>query len=498
MENAIKAFDEKNIYGSFYLLECEFALSVSYVQEVVNAPNTYTAVPLAPTFVRGLFNLRGTVIPVLDLRRLLNLNQDEQGPSKIAVIEFEGACIGLLFDKTGEVFKDNADERSDLNSGEAERLISGVFKKDGGARLIQILDVSKLFKLQRIPKDSNHNRLRQTSLARRRGQKSQCISFLVGPAQCSLPISGIQEIIKADRINDSVLAGDGCIGTIDLRGSTVPVIDFASLLKYREVRQSQSFGESDRRIIVMRLDQELFGLMVDEIVSIISYYPDELLSFPVVEQNRGDMFIGCITGHADREILLLDHTKILTNKEVNQITHGHSKLYRKKSDDVDVIAAKKAGRSTYITFKVQGLQAVPIKEVREIIELPKNLMQPPGRKPHVLGVLNLRGDLVTIVDARSLYLSDKEAAQSEARKVLVFKNGDQHFGLVVDAVESIITFSESDKLTLPRIIYDQGADSLSSDVSEAVQFTDTQGNKIGIMILSVERVAQRALGSMAA
>lgn len=491
--------EDKAIFGSFYLMDSEFALSVSYVQEVVNAPFSYTSVPLSPNYLKGLFNLRGTVVPVIDLKELLGLKNGQMSETqKIAIIELHGTCVGLLFDSTGEVFKNNEDERSDFDNINSNNVIAGVFKKDMGKRIVQILDVAKLFKLQNIPKDTSRNRLGRESLGKKRGSKRQCISFVVGPAKCSLPISDIQEIIKVDKVNESALGIGDCIGTIDLRGATVPVIDFSSLLKYRDVDRSERNTQGDRRIVVMRLEKELFGLLVDSIDSIISFFPDELITFPILEQERGDMFLGCITGYSDSDILLLDHQKILTNTEVNEITRGHSKLYQAREHSSDKIKSKGGLRRTYITFKIDGTFAVAINEVKEVIDYPKNLLQLPGLRQHVKGVLNLRGELVTIVDARSMYLSVQKAALPESQKVLVFKRNHLHFGLVVDSVESIVTFAENDKIKLPEMLYSQGDKSMTADVSEAIEVLDSNGQKKNMLILSVDSLAERATKTLVA
>lgn len=493
------ANEDKAIFGSFYLMDSEFALSVSYVQEVVNAPASYTSVPLAPVYLKGLFNLRGTVVPVIDLKELLGMKSGTLSDmQKIAIIELNGSCVGLLFDKTGEVFKNNEDERSNFDNSNSTGIISGVFKKDAGKRIVQILDVSKLFKLQNIPKDSSKNRMGRESLGKNRGNRKQCISFVIGPAKCSLPISDIQEIIKVESVSESALGFGDCIGTIDLRGTTVPVIDFPALLKYREVDRSATATQGDRRIVVMRLEKELFGLMVDSIDSIVSFFPDELITFPVIEQKRADMFLGCITGYGDSDILLLDHQKILTNVEVNEITQGHSKLYQAHDNGKETIKSKGGSRCTYITFKIEGSYAVAISEVKEIIDFPPNLLQPPGLKKHVRGVVNLRGELVTIVDARSMYMNNSKLNQTESQKVLVFKRDQFHFGLVVDSVESIVTFAENDKVKLPEMLYSRGEDSMSSDISEAIEVLDSNGQKKNMLILSVEALAQRATKSFAA
>lgn len=488
------------IFGSFLLSNSEFALSVSFVQEVVNVPDSYTSVPLAPSYLKGLFNLRGTVMPVLDLSELLNLKSSTaKDDQKIAIVELEGVCVGLLFDKTGEVFRSNEDERSDFESNNTSGVVCGVFKKDNGKRIVQILDLTRVFKLHNVPKDSSRSRLERENQSKKRGARKQCISFIVGPAKCALPISDIQEILKIDKLSETALSVGNCIGTIDLRGFTVPVIDFCSLLNYREVDRSEEATHGNRRIVVMRLENELFGLMVDSVDSIVSFFPDELLTFPLVEQKKVEMFVGCITGHGETDILLLDHQKILSHDEVRDITRGHSKIYQNHSASSDT-KTKGGSRRTFITFKVHGTYAVGINEVKEIIEFPQQLLQPPGLKKHVKGVLNLRGNLVTIIDARNLYQTSAEEnnVNPNAKKVLVFTKNGVSFGLIVDSVESIITFSDNDKIKLPKMIYNTGETGLSADISEAVEVTDSSGSKKSMLIINIDSVFARATDSLAA
>ncbi len=497
--NTLTKKENREIFGSFYLSNSEFAISVSYVQEVVNAPPLYTSIPLAPSYLKGLFNLRGTIVPVIDLTELLSIKNSQTNEiQKIAIIELNGACVGLLFNKTGEVFKNNEDERSDFEITNLNSVVSGVFKKDFGKRIVQILDVAKLFKLQNIPKDTSQSRLVRENQRKKRGHKKQCISFVVGPAKCALPISDIQEIVKVEKVSESALGFGDCIGTIDLRGTTVPVIDFSALLEYRKVDRSDTATQGDRRIVVMRLENEHFGLMVDSIDSIVSFFPDELLTFPIIEQKRGDMFLGCITGYGTSDIILLDHQKILTNIEVNEITRGHSKIYQAKDYDKNKMKSKGGSRRTYITFKVDCSYAVAINEVKEIIDYPTNLLQPPGIKKHVRGVLNLRGELVTIVDARSMYYDKLQTDQIHSQKVLIFKKDNYHFGLVVDSVESIITFAENDKIVLPKILFRQEDENMNADILEAIEVIDEKGQKNTLLILSAASFLHRASQSLVA
>lgn len=70
--------------------------------------------------------------------------------------------------------------------------------------------------------------------------------------------------------------------------------------------------------------------------------------------------------------------------------------------------------------------------------------------------------------------------------------------MIVDSVESIITFAENDKINLPEILYSKGEDSMTSDVSEAIEVTDVNGQKSNLLILSVDSLTRRATKTFAA
>ena len=75
------------------------------VQEIIRVAEI-TQVPRAPRAVKGVINLRGKVIPVIDLRRQLGLGEVEPGrATRIVVVTFEGRLLGLLVDSAQQVLK---------------------------------------------------------------------------------------------------------------------------------------------------------------------------------------------------------------------------------------------------------------------------------------------------------------------------------------------------------------------------------------------------------
>jgi len=131
---------------TFFLDDRFFSIEVEKVQEVIRY-QTITPVPLAPTVVCGLINLRGQIVTAIDLRRLLQVGErrDERLPINI-VIQTRHSIFSLLVDRIGDVLEvdDECFEHPpDTLDGIARELIRGAYKLQG--RLLLVLNVEKLF-----------------------------------------------------------------------------------------------------------------------------------------------------------------------------------------------------------------------------------------------------------------------------------------------------------------------------------------------------------------
>lgn len=481
MEPAVvtpNAQDATELFGSFHLADTELALSVASLQEVVNYPETITQVPLAPSYLLGLFNLRGRLIPIVQLSQLLKL--PEEGPreaAKIAVVDLDHAKIGLLFDGTGEILRVHSEQKIMFErSDDAFPMIGGALKLDAGNRILQILSVDTLARLQDIPvmkagREISAETARRVSM----GQRRQSVSFRAQGARLALPMSAIHEIIRVPELLSSVLAGEHCIGMLNLRGHTVPVIDFARFLGLPSLAQDVLAPEGfddERRVIVVKQSDVYFGLLVDEVESIVSFRDDELLAIPSFSASRPSLFTGCISTHSEQNIILIDETALFSDAIVADITLGHRELYAAESTSHSGRSTRRSrSRETYVTFRLDQLMGMRIDQLREVIDYPPEVMQPPGAPTFVRGILNLRRKLITIIDLRALYGMAAYADMSHA-KVLVVENGTEKFGLIVDAVENIVTIDTGDKLTVPSVLLNQIDVALRNDMKEVVELPD--------------------------
>ncbi|WP_198651537.1 chemotaxis protein CheW [Dyella sp. C11] len=466
------------LFGSFHLGDTELVLPVATVQEVVNYPAVVTQVPLAPSYLLGLFNLRGRLIPIIHLGQLLQLpGEGSRANAKIAIVEFRQGRIGLLFDGTGEILRVPAEQKVLFDDGQGEMsMIGGALKLDGGNRILQILNVDALHRLPDMPMLKADAQASESARQRAaQGQRRQGVSFRVSETRLALPMGAIHEIIRVPELLRSVLASELCLGMLNLRGNTVPVIDFARFLGLPcAVAEGMVPGDFDdpRRIVVIRQQDMDFGLLVDDVESIVGYRDEELLAIPSFNAERPQLFTGCISRDGAADIMLINEAALLDDAVVTELTQGHRALYQVESTSERGQAKRRSGvRETYVTFKLDQLMGMRIDQLREVIDFPPDVMQPPGAPDYVRGILNLRRKLVTIIDLRALY-GMKAYADIEGAKVLVVENDEEKFGLVVDAIENIVTIDAADKLVVPSVLRNQIDHALRNDMREVVELPD--------------------------
>lgn len=486
-----------NIYGSFFLGDTELAINVRSIQEVVNFPSKIILMPLAPDFMIGVFNLRGLIIPIINLKKLLQFKEsDTIGNEKIAIVEHMGVRVGLIFDRTSEILriKDESHYSFNYSSGSGPNVISGAIKLDGGERILQMLDPFALVNIENVPQVAEYQQkhIKAASSAGHHHQfRKKCISFKLSNVKMAFEISGIHEIVKVSEIQESTFKSELSLGIINLRGHVVPIINFAKLIG---LNHDENIGISEKRIIILKLDQELVGLLVDSVENISTYLTTEIVPVPLLQKKRSGMFEGCIIVEGE-EVLLLSSPNVISNEELMGLTRGHSNIYKINSQKEE---SKKnsSKRESYISFRLNHLFGVSISDVREIINYPEELLSAPGLPSFVLGMLNLRGEMVTIVETRSLYAFKEENNDRKNSKILIFIKDDEKFGLVVDSVDSIVTINSDQKMKVPGLMVQQIKNQFENDIKEIVSIPMKDDKESALIILNMEPVTERIRKSM--
>ena len=145
-----------------------YGVDIGDVREIIRM-QTITRVPGAPSFVEGLINLRGRVVPVVDLRKRLNLKVSEQTKdSRVVVVDIAGQNVGVIVDGVTEVLRipnSSVEPPSDMVTGVDSDYLRGIAKLE--SKLIILLEMNKVLS----------------------GVQGEMISSLKGAAEEILPVA---------------------------------------------------------------------------------------------------------------------------------------------------------------------------------------------------------------------------------------------------------------------------------------------------------------------
>jgi purine-binding chemotaxis protein CheW len=127
----------------FELADQLYALPIQNTQEIIRMANI-TNVPNTRDYVEGIINLRGSIVPVINLNRRLGLPvKDYDDSTRIIVVEYNGQKVGMIVDNVHEVGRYNSDEvEPPVVDGDNVDFISGVVKK--GDDLWLLLNLAKV------------------------------------------------------------------------------------------------------------------------------------------------------------------------------------------------------------------------------------------------------------------------------------------------------------------------------------------------------------------
>ncbi|AEG14909.1 MULTISPECIES: chemotaxis protein CheW [Desulfofundulus] len=127
----------------FQLNDQQYALPIQETQEIIRMTDI-TRVPNTKSYVEGIINLRGSIVPVINLNRRLDLPvRDYTDATRIIVVEYEGQKVGMIVDNVLEVGRYNADEMEPpAVAGDNMEFLRGVIKK--GDRLWLLLNLGRV------------------------------------------------------------------------------------------------------------------------------------------------------------------------------------------------------------------------------------------------------------------------------------------------------------------------------------------------------------------
>jgi purine-binding chemotaxis protein CheW len=386
------------LFGSFVLGEDEFALPASCFREVVNYPDKMTTLPLSPRFLEGIFTLRGSVIPIVNLGRVFNPERafgatDRQNRHP----RLSGVLVGILFDATGEILRVRPEQRSTLAyRWRKGGVVAGTILLDHGARLVQMLDPDALMRIENVPQvlalqsaDRGAPHARRAPPVRQLRVGAFSFAFEMAPSRrlsacrsCSLGAE--QRAVPGPHQLPRQPGGGG--GFCHPAQSATP--------SWRARRASP-----DQRIIVARIDDATIGFLVDSVDNIVNFYSEEIMPIPMLSKARAGMFGGCLSKPELGDIFFLDHQQIFSSNEIKEMRSGHANLYPKDEGRWPRCSgATRARPAQGLHHLCAGKQLCGRDQAGARDHRPHlgEITRPPGLPAFMRGMLNLRQQMVTV------------------------------------------------------------------------------------------------------
>jgi len=149
MEAVASLSTSENQYLTFMLSGEEYGVDILTVQEL-RGWETTTPIPNTPSFVLGVINLRGVVVPIVDLRNRFGLESIEYGPTTVVIIvKVEAAgkerVLGIVVDAVSEVYDINQSDMQpppDMEGSISIDFVTGLATMDD--KMVILLDINKL------------------------------------------------------------------------------------------------------------------------------------------------------------------------------------------------------------------------------------------------------------------------------------------------------------------------------------------------------------------
>ncbi|WP_119153617.1 chemotaxis protein CheW [Caldimonas tepidiphila] len=401
-------------------------LPVHALREVLPCPAVLESMPAATPWMRGAFSLRGTVIPVLDLRPVLGLAADGPVAKVVVVMRWQQRLLGLLAEAVCGIATVEAQRLSVLSAAPGGAAVPTTHAIELPEGVVTVLDAQRLAELPGVT-------LVQEPPAGMHGvQAVQHEPVLLLAAEgllLGVPAMLVDATVPQVRPRASALASGLCLGVMKHQGGEVPVVDALRLAGLARCNESVA-----STAIVLRLGQGRVALLVDEVKDLLYPPAEHVLAMPAMTLQQAELFKGVLETSQLQPCLLFDAAALGAYPPLQ----GLARLSRAAGDAGGLDGRAQASqRDTVLTFRVGIELAASLRQVVEIVPLPESIAPLRASDGAMRGLFIHRGAVLPLLSLAGL-LGEPETQllASEARVLIVGEEGAR-VGLAVEALHSI-------------------------------------------------------------
>lgn len=453
--------------------EC-FAFPMESVLEIIRVPST-VSVPLTPTALVGLANLRGTVLPVVDLRRTLALEDRSYDDATRVVVVDCGQPVGLVVDRVARVMNVEPDKIETAQSVQETirvDLLTGVVKNVDGHDLIQLLDAPKLVSLQfaTMERGATADAAADAGLsgaasreARQRDEDDtiQLVSLMVDGQEYAFAIHEVDEIVRVpEQIAHVPHTQSHVLGLINLRNRLLPLVSLRRIFSLSELPLNEN-----NRVVVVRLQTESgegqrVGIVVDQVREVlrVSHSVQDRLPSILSRGEVDEIGAVCRLEGGRRLVSILSAGALFQQKafqDALELQRQHESGETAAASEEDAAVQGETDETQLVVYQLATQEyGVDIHSVQEIIRVPETLNRVPKTPEFVEGMINLRGMVLPVVEMRLRFGFDR-VERNDRQRILVLNVAGVRTGFIVDSVAEVLRVPRSAVERSPKLSEEQ-------------------------------------------
>lgn len=478
---------------AFHLQGEIFAFPMGSVREIIRMPAT-AHLPTAPASLMGVANLRGTLLPVVDLSTILFNHPVRITEASRVIVVDAGILIGMVVDRVDKALTIDA-HRIDREAAHAtlkDELLSGIIKDVAGHAMVMILNVQQV--LGHEFNALSHARTRRDLPgAMEMGKEShevhheetlRIVTFMVEREEYAFPLASVQEIVRVPaEIGHVPKAPPHMLGMMNLRHRLLPMVCLRRLFGFPTVPLNDQ-----NKVIVLTPHGESgreFGIVTDQVNAVLNVPKSLVEKLPELLDRKGEQAeidAVCRLDHGARLISVLAPDRLVDAGLFHAADAGGDS--RLSSDPSAMTQAGNTDKELqFVVFRLAEEEfGVPIEFVQEIIRLPDKLTHVPNTPAFIEGMVNLRGLLLPVIDLRTR-LNLPKSGRNDQQRIVVFTRSGTRTGFVVDSVTEVL------KLSTRNI---EPAPTLTSDMGGMMhQVANLDGKNRMILLLNIEKLLTR-------
>jgi purine-binding chemotaxis protein CheW len=469
-----------NQYVTFAVAGEMFAVPMAPVQEIIRVPEV-SCLPLAPAALDGLANLRGRVLPIINLRRLLGCPERENDDATRALVIHIGQPLGFVVDRVASVVTiepDEVESADSIQSIVAADYLTGVIKRPrangGGHDMLLSIDFARLIDGQfsqvvasRRDTAGTPGVGATTSDRPAEGDPAsdelRLVSFAVADQEYALDIAEVQEIVQLpERVSELPGSPAHVLGVISLRQRLLPLVSLRTLFGLPRLDYAEQ-----HRIVVTSLPGGLnVGLVTDsvkEVLSVPRAQADRMPGLLSADAQLQEFSSICRLDGGKRLVSIIATDKLLRMPAIEQALDAARRAGASQTDqgaqtmgaETNEIDAVADDDMQVVIFRLGAEEfGVPIMSVQEIVRVPEALTRVPRTPAFVEGVINLRGTVLPVIDQRSR-LGLPPIERNDRQRIMVYLLGGMRTGFIVDSVAEVLRIPRAHIVPAPAMSDEQ-------------------------------------------